>query len=284
MNKRKYSFDLVSVCADFLNSNFEHTVTDDVKAIISSGVSDELAVRLLIGEGGGLDTFGKDRRFFNEYFPLCVKKLDDNIYTQDEYYKNIVLNGKKDGNVELCYEKYKQYEPFVFSDLSEDFKGTVIPQIGFFDKEFVYPAVKENGVLWMSVTPNEINTIKEPISVSCGKTLTLGLGLGYFAYMCSIKDSVKQVTVVERNEKVISLFNENILPQFPHPEKIKIIKSDGIEFFKNPTETDFDFVFCDLWHDVSDGIPLMQELKKYEKNFPKAVVKYWIEKSMKYYL
>ena len=54
--------------------------------------------------------------------------------------------------------------------------------------------------------------MKLPVERAKGKVLTFGLGLGYFAYMCSLKEEVESVTVVEKDKSVIKLFNEIILP------------------------------------------------------------------------
>jgi spermidine synthase len=108
-----------------------------------------------------------------------------------------------------------------------------------------------------------------------------GLGLGYYAYMVSEKEDAKSVTVVEVNEDVINLFKQYILPQFKHAEKINIVKGDAFEFAqKHIIPGQFDFVFTDLWHDVSDGIDLYLKMKKYEAQSPETVFTYWIEKSI----
>lgn len=46
----------------------------------------------------------------------------------------------------------------------------------------------------------------------------------------------------------------------------------------------YDFVFTDLWHDVSDGIDMYLEMKKYEEQSPDTTFMYWIEKSILCYL
>ena len=81
---------------------------------------------------------------------------------------------------------------------------------------FYFPAVLENGNEWMTVTPNEVETMKEAISQARGRVAAYGLGLGYFAFMASEKSDVTGVTVIERDEQAIRLFEEEILPQFPH--------------------------------------------------------------------
>ena len=53
-----------------------------------------------------------------------------------------------------------------------------------------------------------------------GRVLTFGLGLGYFTYHAAENPEVESVTVVDISPDVIALFKEQILPQFPHKEKV----------------------------------------------------------------
>lgn len=115
--------------------------------------------------------------------------------------------------------------------------------------------------------------------------LTFGLGLGYFAYMVSEKNDVSAVTIVEQNKDVINIFKRYILPQFRNGGKIKIVKGDAFRYAgEQIAKEDYDFVFTDLWHDVSDGLDMYIRMKEYEKLCPDTVFSYWIEKSMKCYL
>ena len=67
----------------------------------------------------------------------------------------------------------------------------------------MFPAILENDRIWMTVTPNEIETMKEPVDQAFGNVLTFGFGLGYYAYMISEKEEVTSITVVEINGDVI---------------------------------------------------------------------------------
>ena len=159
------------------------------------------------------------------------------------------------------------------------------PQVGFFEEHFRYPAILENGRIWMTVTPNEIETMKSPIEKAHGKVLTLGLGLGYYQYMISNKTNVDKIYIIDKNETIINLFKKYILPQFQNKDKIKIIHTDAFEFLKNDmSKYNFNFVFSDLWHDVSDGVDMYLDIKNYEKLYPNIDFEYWIEKSIKMYL
>ena len=103
--------------------------------------------------------------------------------------------------------------------------------------------------------------------------------------MVAEKENVASVTVVERDGSVISLFNEIILPQIPHSEKINIVCADAFEFAESLNESSgYDFVFADIWHDPIDGVPAYKRLKKAEKRLPGAEFAYWIEKTLKIYI
>ena len=60
---------------------------------------------------------------------------------------------------------------------------------------------------------------------------------------------------------------------------------DAFEFLEKELKTyPFDYLFADLWHDVSDGTEMYLKIKEYEKLYPNIEFEYWIEKSIKAYL
>ena len=267
--------------ADFIRPEFIESLCRDCD------ISKEEAYCLTLAASIDLDTEKnpRDAEIFEEYFPDMVHLLKNKDYENNPYLKNIKIPTKKLGKWELCYKTYVPYQAFVFDDPKITRDGKIIPQIGFFEKEFSYPAVLESGTEWMLITPNEINTMRAPISGAHGKVLTYGLGLGYFAYMVSEKESVSSVTIVERDKNAISLFRDIILPQMPRKDKINIICDDAFYFAETRlADSDFDFVFADIWHDPSDGVPAYKRLKETEKYLPSADFSYWIEKTLKCYI
>jgi hypothetical protein len=130
----------------------------------------------------------------------------------------------------------------------------------------------------MLITPHEINTMKDAINAAYGDVVTFGLGLGYFAYMCSIKENVTSVTIVEKDEKIINLFKKHILPQFEHKDKIKIIHEDAITYCDK--HFNHNYAFVDLWRDTNDGLELYLKTKKRSRIHLNTKFDYWIEKSM----
>lgn len=226
-----------------------------------------------------------DRELFERYFPDMLRLLDYDKFANDPYLRTVALPECTAGTWELKYESYKPYEAFACGDLRGFSDGRVVPQIGFFDREFRYPAVLENGREWMLVTPNEITTMWEPICRAHGNVLTFGLGLGYFAFMAARKPDVQSVTVVERDRNVMKLFDEYIRPQLPCTDKITVLHDDAFAFAeKRMKDGHYDFVFADIWHDPSDGVHAYRKLKKYERLLPNAEFMYWIEPTLKFYL
>ncbi len=238
------------------------------------------AFRVLFSAVCGLDVpkNADDRRLERLYLNVGLRCLSPLPYLNDAYVKAIRFGDLTVGKWKFTHESFHAYEPFVCGHpiLTDDFRE--IPQIGFFEKEFRFPAVLENGVDWMTVTPNEVETMKEPIEKANGRVLTYGLGLGYYAFHASQKANVDSVTVVERDDKLIHLFKDRILPQFPQKEKIRVVSADAFSFTEEQmTENQFDFAFVDLWHDQSDGLPMYIKMKRLEARFPHTEFAYWIE-------
>jgi len=276
---KENNFEVIGMVAYYLINHSDHINKEMIDEIVKvSQVSEEEAFFLLFCDACGLD-IGENREdlyLAMKYFKEGIKKLDNSDYTSNPYYKNIKIKEEKVGNWEFKYEKYKPYEAFIYDDLTIKDNLVEIPNVGYFNKEFEYLAVLENGNEWMLITPNEINTMQPVIDAVSGEVVAFGLGLGYFAYMVSEKDNVNSITVVEKDKNVIELFEKYILPQFKNKDKVKIINSDAFEFASNMSG--FDYAFVDLWHDVSDGESLYLKMKSMEKKEIKYY--YWIEKSI----
>lgn len=281
------NYRLFEALSIFLNFNSEGVKKEMVKKMMDEFcLSENESVGMLLASILGLDIVEneEDRIIYNDYFPKMLKRLDPNIYLSDPYYQNIKFGDLKLGDIEFKEERYLPYEIFVYDDIERLEDGRQIPKLGYFDREFAYPTILESGQNWMSVTPNEVETMRKDIMDAHGHCLTFGLGLGYFAYMVARKPEVKSVTIVELNSAEIELFKKYILPQFDHKEKIKVIEADAYEFAKkNYPLKNYDYVYVDIWHDAGDGLPMYQKMKSYERLNRDAEYRYWIEKTIKCY-
>ena len=275
---------VVSVLSEYINNHprfIDATMVEDLAR--ACHVSNHEAFCTLLTAACGLDTVDTPahRTLERQYFIPSLRRLDPAVYENDAYAKTVRFPNVTHGKWELCQHSYAPYEPFVRTHPVVTSELREIPQLGYFDVEFPFPAILEDGIEWMTITPNEVETMREPIAKSHGKVLTLGLGLGYFAFHASEKPEVERVVVVERSRDVIDIFKTYLLPQFPNGNKLEIVEADAFEYMqKDMPRENFDFVFADLWHDASDGLEMYRKLKKYEVLSPRTRFDYWIEPSL----
>lgn len=275
---------IVQMLSEYINEHPRFLTPNMVESLAKDClVSNDEAFRTLLCAACGLDTAEapRHRSLEKNYFLPGLHRLDPRPYENDAYVRTVRFPNLVNGKWECCTHSYAPYEPFVCNHpvLTDTFRE--IPQIGYFTEEFFFPAVLENGIEWMTVTPNEIETMRQPIQSSHGQVLTLGLGLGYYAFHVSQREEVSSLTIVERNPEIIDLFQNHILPQFPHKEKIRLIQSDAFDYMQTQfRQSKFDVVFADLWHDASDGLDLYLQLKRYETAAPHTSFSYWIEPSL----
>lgn len=280
---RELNNEVAWLLCDFLNDSPKVVSANLLREVGCDGLAEQTTVAALVAGFCGLDVEQerKDALLFDFYIRRAVRKLDVEDYQNNPYYRNIKIPNAKVGDWSLEHDSYAAYEIFLCDDLllCDDFRE--IPQLGFFDKPFSFPVVKEGGREWMAIKPSEVESMRLPVKLVAGRVAALGLGLGYFAYMASMKDDVEQVTIVERDERVIELFERYILPQFEFARKIRLLKIDAFDFVSGGMEDgEFDYVFVDLWHDASDGLPMYLKMKALEASFAKTKFLYWVENTL----
>lgn len=119
---------------------------------------------------------GKERRWMMELLDKESIIFDTKEFAENPYFKNIKFENQAYGDFELAYDEMRPYElqiydaPCRLASLPVD-----VPRIGCFTENFRYPLIyqKSIGRTWMSVTPNEVFTMQEPIRRAKGKVLTL---------------------------------------------------------------------------------------------------------------
>ena len=274
------NFKVTRLYADYLERYPELITKEMIDTLTEDGeISKNEALVAILSEIFALDFENPDDRIIiRDYLTPSVRILDSEKYKNNPYYKKIKINDLKSGTWELKTECYPAYRGVISGDMiiKDDFSE--IPPLGFFTEDFHFPAVLENGNEWMTLTPVDLDTCEDAIERARGRVVTFGLGLGYYAYMASEKEEVESVTVVELSPEVIKLFEENILPQMEHREKIRIVCADAFEYAENvmPKEK-FDVAFVDTWRDASDGAPMYRKMKALEHLSKGTEFLYWIE-------
>lgn len=274
-----------------LHQKTSKEILDIIKIVLESeGLEyNEEKVNIILGLAGYLGISPYDIKELSE-FVLFMYEQTTGYSTKDieenEYFKNIKIPHKTKGKFSLSYEKHIRGDLFADKEPGE-IGYLYIPFCGYYKDNLKYPIITEDGAVWMSITPNEINTMEEHINLATGKVLTLGLGLGYYQYMAHLKEDVKEIVIIEKEQAVIDLFKENILPQFKYPEKITIIQEDAFRYLEKLNGDEYDYCFCDIWKDCLEGLPLYLKLKKIENKLSNTVnntnsfkFSYWIENSI----
>ena len=168
---------------------------------------------------------------------------------------------------------FEPYQTFAYDEISVTNDYKEYSAIGYFKKPFSYLALCEGNNIWMSLNPNEIETMKPFIDKGQGNVLALGLGMGYVPFMMSLNDDVKHITIIEKDQNIINLFNNLLFPHFINKNKITIIKDDAIKYVGKNNK--YDYIFADLWHTPEDGLDLFIQLKRINKD-----IDCWLETSL----
>jgi hypothetical protein len=281
---RQENNDFGWLLSDYLNNCPDQITSSLVKSCNGDDTlpDETIYVALLTGFCGlDMEHRNKDKKLADTYFRPAVNRLETELFGNNPFYRNIRVPETEFENCRLTYEKYQPYEAFVCNELTVKPDFREIPSIGFFDREFAFPAVMENNREWMAIKPNEIATMQPALSVIEGSVVTFGLGLGYFTYMASVNPRVESITVVEQNPAIIALFERFILPQFGCREKVHLIQADAYVYVENQMNNQqFDYAFVDLWHDTSDGLALYLRMKENESLHVHTKFMYWIEESL----
>jgi hypothetical protein len=275
----KNNFRITRLYAAYLERFPDIITAEVVKELSSAGLDTAGGIAALLSEIFGLDTDEKeDKELYRNYIIPSIRILDAKRYTENPYYKKIRIPDVKDGAWELRSECYPAFRGFIAGDMDIRDDFTEIPPLGFFTEDFNFPAVLEGGNEWMTLTPVDLDTSDAAIEAAHGKVVTFGLGLGYYAFMVSEKESVESITVIEKSEKVIELFKKYVLPCFSHPEKVRVICADAFEYAEREMpEEKYDYAFVDTWRDASDGAPMYEKMKALESLSPNTKFMYWIE-------
>lgn len=85
------------------------------------------------------------------------------------------------------------------------------------DEDVVIPVLLDGRSLsvWMSLTPMEVFTLREGISLAKGTVIIGGLGMGYLLRKVCEKTTVERVIVVEQSRELLDWFGERLCAAQP---------------------------------------------------------------------
>ena len=213
-----------------------------------------------------------------------ILKADE--FNQNPYISNIKIEDITTSTHELVKFALPPLTLFPCDVSVASFGHRALPQIGFFEEKIEIPRLEKiNSDNFKQVTPKEINATQKHIDAAHGKVLNIGLGMGYFAYMASLKDNVEKIIIVEQDNELIELFKEHIFSQFSHREKIEIINSTYYDYLKNITDNQFDFCFIDIDEGTTTLQPYLPGFLLFKticKKFQKMEVSIYLEDEFKF--
>ena len=211
------------------------------------------------------------------------KKLKAQKMRSDPYLKNVKVPTVKVGNYTLTTAAYEPGELLEY-DMPDFTKDPIEHRIGYFDERVEFPGIYEGVVPWMSVCPSEINSMARHIRRAHGRVLVLGLGLGYYPYMAMLRPEVESIDIVECEPEIIKIFSENLLPQFPRRDKIRVIQADAFSYIGGLTGDEYDFCFADIWQNEIDGAWAYRKIRDTAERLESVEFAYWIDDAIRWYL
>jgi hypothetical protein len=212
-----------------------------------------------------------------------AKLLSWSEFYSNPYIEEIQVPEVRRNQFFLTHASYAAGEIFQYDmpDMTED---VIVPKLGFFHKKVSFPGIYEGIIPWVSVCPSEMNSMQREVKMAYGRTLVLGLGLGYYPFMISKNPEVTSITIIERQPEVIELFEAYLLPQFSEKHKIKIIHADAYDYLDTVETGEYDFCFADIWESQIDGADAYVRIKQVERRLPGTEFAYWIEDSIRWWL
>lgn len=273
--------------ADIYLETFNHGYFLDEKELAQvtkeNGGDEAKAIYQILMNHYQIDIDDKENIQIGEkYFVPFIKRCKIDDFTSNPYYLSVKPIEISEGKYHLCYLTYQPFQLFSLDEIKVDNQYfEEYSSVGFFDKPYTYLALLENDTIWMSITPNEINSMKKIVETVSGKVLVLGLGLGYFPYQIIQKANIDKIVVVENNPTIIKLFKNALYPFFNHQKKMVIILKDAFVYLKEESgRNHFNHVFVDIYHNAEEAMWIYIRCLSYEALFPKCYFHYWLEPSI----
>lgn len=97
----------------------------------------------------------------------------------------------------------------------------------YFTKDISIPVLRYSSTrhpsgwdVWMSLTPNEIWSMRSGIQQATGHVVLGGLGMGWLMRQIAKKPSVTKITVVEKDKRILNWFGKKICKNTPKVDRV----------------------------------------------------------------
>ena len=123
------------------------------------------------------------------------------------------------------------------------------------DHDVQIPVLLDGRTLavWMSLTPMEVFTLREGISLAKGTVIIGGLGMGYLLRKVCEKTTVERVIVVEHSRELLDWFGDKLCAA--HPKVTDVICGDAYDQFgKHGDQARHLFDIWPVYGDAADDV------------------------------
>ena len=96
--------------------------------------------------------------------------------------------------------------------------------------------------------------------------------------MLSLKENIEEVTIVELDPNVKTMFETYLKPQMN--DKINVVLGDAIQFLETEDISTYQYCSIDIWHSPNDMFPIYLKCLLLEQRHPKTTFHYWLEEDL----
>jgi len=146
------------------------------------------------------------------------------------------------------------------------------------DYTFVLKKISTDEII---MTDDEIELLSNKwfLDNASGDILILGLGFGLIVFPLLKDDTIKSITIIEREQDIIDYVGDKI-KNLDIKNKVQIKNGNAYDYHKNESEHGkYDYVYIDFWHKldksaIADMKEMLTTYKPFLKN-EKSVLKCW---------
>lgn len=240
---------------------------------------DNVSVREFLEVEIGVDLEDIER-FFHSSAELIATEIEENPYIQT--INNLKL---KNESLELKKIEFQKNELTYLGEPYLDDKLALQIPIGICNGDIKNtPIFYFNGEEYLTLMPSEMKALNRYVKEAKGRVCVIGLGIGYFPYMCALKDEVEAITIIEDNSTARGLFESKLLPLLGEKaSKISIIDEDAIDYIQETQlKRDYAYTFINTFGDLSEAMLWAEGIENILKNQSgTGKVTYWLERGIK---
>ncbi|WP_148293664.1 hypothetical protein [Azospirillum sp. B4] len=129
---------------------------------------------------------------------------------------------------------------------------------------------------WMSMTPMELESQEIGCLLARGRTVVMGMGMGWAACIAALNPAVTTVTVVEQDPEVLAVIDQcGVFAQLPPGAAAKITIRQGDAYRWTPDDgLPVDTLLADIWLGLHKG-GRQEEVRAMVANTGAAAVYFW---------